>query len=88
VFVLIGLALVIVATRSPATGVSGRPRQRSIAVVVTPAFLVGLGLLGGGPCMALPPTSMPSSILSRRASRSWYSCPLSPVTGGAREEAA
>jgi hypothetical protein len=47
-FVVIGLALILIGSRAPATRVSDRPRQRSIASVVTPVSLVGLGLLGGG----------------------------------------
>ena len=47
-FVLIGLTLIIAGGRSSAPGVSGRPRQPSMAVLATPVALVGLGLLGGG----------------------------------------
>ena len=48
VFVLIGLALIVVGGRSSAAAVLGRPRRPSIAVLVSPVSLVGLGLLGGG----------------------------------------
>ena len=47
-FVLIGLALMVVGSRAPGPAVPARQVRRKIRVAVTPVSLLGLGLLAGG----------------------------------------
>jgi hypothetical protein len=47
-FVLIGIALIVLDGRSSSKVVSGGPKQPGIAVFLAPVSLIGLGFLSGG----------------------------------------